>query len=181
MRSLFAALAVTFLASTTFAEEKKVTLSGDNTKITWVGTKPGGKHEGGFKTLTGTATVDVEVVSFSTVQAGAFHSCGLAASGAYCWGSGTYGEVGNGANPSPLGAHAIACEKLAPNIPGFAIAVAVDGRIVWSEAFGYAERAKARVLVEVLKNGRAQLGGIMTAEERQHDRDLKVELASLNK
>jgi polyisoprenoid-binding protein YceI len=58
MRSLFAALAVTFLASTMFAEEKKVTLSGDNTKITWVGTKPGGKHEGGFKTLTGTATVD---------------------------------------------------------------------------------------------------------------------------
>jgi CubicO group peptidase (beta-lactamase class C family) len=35
-------------------------------------------------------------------------------------------------------AHAIACEKLAPNIPGFAIAVAVDGRIVWSEAFGFA-------------------------------------------
>jgi CubicO group peptidase (beta-lactamase class C family) len=34
-------------------------------------------------------------------------------------------------------AHAIACEKLAPNIPGFAIAVAVDGRIVWSEAFGF--------------------------------------------
>src|SRR5258706_288390 len=45
-------------------------------------------------------------------------------------------------------AHAIACEKLAPNIPGFAIAVAVDGRIVWSEAFGYADleaqRAAAR-------------------------------------
>lgn len=36
-------------------------------------------------------------------------------------------------------ARAIACEKLAPNIPGFAIAVAVDGRLVWSEAFGYAD------------------------------------------
>ena len=36
-------------------------------------------------------------------------------------------------------AHAIACEKLAPNIPGFAMAVAVDGRIVWSEAFEYAD------------------------------------------
>jgi polyisoprenoid-binding protein YceI len=58
MRSLFAALAVTFLATTIFAEEKKVNLTGDNTKVTWVGTKPGGKHEGGFKTLTGTATVD---------------------------------------------------------------------------------------------------------------------------
>jgi serine beta-lactamase-like protein LACTB, mitochondrial len=41
-------------------------------------------------------------------------------------------------------AHAIACEKLAPNIPGFAIAVAVDGRIVWSEAFGYANLATHR-------------------------------------
>ncbi len=36
-------------------------------------------------------------------------------------------------------ARAIACEKLAPRIPGFAIAVAVDGRLVWSEAFGYAD------------------------------------------
>ena len=36
-------------------------------------------------------------------------------------------------------AHAIACEKLAHNIPGFALAVAVDGKIVWSEAFGYAD------------------------------------------
>ncbi len=34
---------------------------------------------------------------------------------------------------------AIACEKLASSIPGFAIAVAVDGRVVWSEAFGYAD------------------------------------------
>lgn len=58
MRSLFAAVAVAVLAGSINAEEKKVTLSGDNTKITWVGTKPGGKHEGGFKTLTGTATVD---------------------------------------------------------------------------------------------------------------------------
>lgn len=41
-------------------------------------------------------------------------------------------------------AHAIACEKLAPNIPGFALAVAVDGKIVWSEAFGYADLAAKR-------------------------------------
>ncbi|HWC72918.1 MAG TPA: serine hydrolase domain-containing protein [Gemmatimonadales bacterium] len=41
-------------------------------------------------------------------------------------------------------AHVIACEKLAPNIPGFALAVAVDGRIVWSEAFGYADLAAKR-------------------------------------
>jgi len=36
-------------------------------------------------------------------------------------------------------ARAIACEKLAPKIPGFALAVAVDGQVVWSEAFGYAD------------------------------------------
>jgi serine beta-lactamase-like protein LACTB len=36
-------------------------------------------------------------------------------------------------------ARAIACEKLAPGIPGFALAVAVDGQVVWSEAFGYAD------------------------------------------
>jgi len=41
-------------------------------------------------------------------------------------------------------AHAIACEKLAPNIPGFALAVAVDGKLVWSEAFGYADLAAKR-------------------------------------
>ena len=41
--------------------------------------------------------------------------------------------------PVAAKARAIACEKLAPNIPGFALAVAVDGRLVWSEAFGYAD------------------------------------------
>ena len=33
-------------------------LNGDNTKITFVGTKPDGKHDGGFKKLTGTANID---------------------------------------------------------------------------------------------------------------------------
>ena len=32
-------------------------LDGENTKVTFVGTKPGGKHEGGFKKLSGVATV----------------------------------------------------------------------------------------------------------------------------
>ena len=41
-------------------------------------------------------------------------------------------------------AHALACQKLAPSIPGFALAVAVDGKLVWSEAFGYAD-LEARV------------------------------------
>jgi alpha-tubulin suppressor-like RCC1 family protein len=47
---------------------------------------------------TGTATVGVEIVTFTTVQAGAYHSCGLTTSGAaYCWGNSTYGQLGNGA------------------------------------------------------------------------------------
>jgi CubicO group peptidase (beta-lactamase class C family) len=36
-------------------------------------------------------------------------------------------------------AHALACQKLATGIPGFALAVAVDGKLVWSEAFGFAD------------------------------------------
>lgn len=35
----------------------KVTLTGDNTKITFVGTKPDGKHDGGFNKLMGTMTL----------------------------------------------------------------------------------------------------------------------------
>jgi len=50
-------------------------------------------------------------------------------------------DVGARWNAARARAHAIACEKLAPNIPGFALAVAVDDRIVWSEAFGYADLA----------------------------------------
>ena len=33
-------------------------MTGENTKVTFTGTKKDGKHDGGFKTLTGTATVD---------------------------------------------------------------------------------------------------------------------------
>lgn len=44
-------------ASSTFAAETKFPLSGDNTKVTWVGKKTDGKHEGGFKKVDGTALV----------------------------------------------------------------------------------------------------------------------------
>jgi alpha-tubulin suppressor-like RCC1 family protein len=55
------------------------------------------------ETKSGSATVGVEVVSFATVQAGAYHSCGLTASGgAYCWGHGAYGQLGGGAKASSL-------------------------------------------------------------------------------
>jgi polyisoprenoid-binding protein YceI len=57
MRMLFAAAAALVLAGPALADSVKLT--GENTKITFVGTKgAAGKHEGGFKALTGTATVD---------------------------------------------------------------------------------------------------------------------------
>lgn len=36
-------------------------------------------------------------------------------------------------------ARALVCERLAPGMPGIQVAVAVDGRLVWSEGFGYAD------------------------------------------
>lgn len=38
-------------------------------------------------------------------------------------------------------ARAIVCDRLAGKIPGLQVAVAVDGKLVWSEAFGYADLA----------------------------------------
>ena len=49
-----------------------------------------------------------------------------------------------------------------------------------TEALAYAERAKARVLGEILRGGRVQFDRFMTAEERAEDRRLSAELASLN-
>src|SRR5207245_7838578 len=49
----------------------------------------------------GTATVNVEVVTFATVQSGAYHSCGLTTSGVpYCWGNSTYGQRGDATKAS---------------------------------------------------------------------------------
>ncbi|MGL4554881.1 MAG: YceI family protein, partial [Gemmataceae bacterium] len=40
------------------AAEVKFPLTADNTQVTFTGTKPDGKHTGGFKAVTGTASVD---------------------------------------------------------------------------------------------------------------------------
>jgi polyisoprenoid-binding protein YceI len=56
-RALFALALVAVLALTASAAEVKYALTGDNTALTFVGKKPDGKHEGGFKKLAGTATV----------------------------------------------------------------------------------------------------------------------------
>ena len=70
MRLFITAAAVAALAFThpAIAADAKVALTGENTKITFVGTKPGGKHEGGFKTLTGTATMDGDALSAVEVE-----------------------------------------------------------------------------------------------------------------
>ena len=57
LRSLFAAVFVLVVASSATAADTKYTLSGDNTKLTFVGKKPDGKHNGGFAKLSGSATV----------------------------------------------------------------------------------------------------------------------------
>ncbi|MBX9626215.1 MAG: YceI family protein [Gemmataceae bacterium] len=56
-RALFVAGLVALAAAQAVAADT-YPLTGDNTKITFVGSKKNGKHEGGFKKLTGTVTVD---------------------------------------------------------------------------------------------------------------------------
>ena len=55
--SALALALATLLAASAAAADVKYALTGENTKITFVGTKPGGKHDGGFKTVTGNAVV----------------------------------------------------------------------------------------------------------------------------
>ena len=57
VRTLSALALAALLGTSAIAADVTYALTGDNTKITFVGTKPDGKHEGGFKKLTGTATV----------------------------------------------------------------------------------------------------------------------------
>lgn len=47
------------------------------------------------------------------------------------------------------------------------------------EAFAYAERARSRVLVDVFRSGRTQLGSL-TADEATRDEQFQIRLASLN-
>jgi polyisoprenoid-binding protein YceI len=57
VRALFAAGLAALISVPVFAAETKYALTGDNTTITFVGTKKNGKHEGGFKKVSGSATV----------------------------------------------------------------------------------------------------------------------------
>jgi polyisoprenoid-binding protein YceI len=60
MRLIITATLAAFLASSASAQDVKYTLTGDNTKVAWTGTKTGGKHDGGFKNVTGTATASAK-------------------------------------------------------------------------------------------------------------------------
>jgi polyisoprenoid-binding protein YceI len=57
MRRIFGLL-ILAMAVSNVCDAKDVTysLNGDNTKVEWTGTKAEGKHDGGFKRITGTAT-----------------------------------------------------------------------------------------------------------------------------
>src|SRR5687767_7976060 len=57
VRILTAVVAVVLLANSARAADATFPLKGDNTRVTFVGTKPDGKHEGAFKELKGTAVV----------------------------------------------------------------------------------------------------------------------------
>jgi polyisoprenoid-binding protein YceI len=63
LRSLFAAALVAAASLTAVAADNKYTLTGENTKLTFVGKKPDGKHEGGFAKLNGSATISGDDVT----------------------------------------------------------------------------------------------------------------------
>jgi polyisoprenoid-binding protein YceI len=57
------------------AKDSTYKLNGDNTKIEWTGTKPDGKHVGGFKKVTGTAKRTNSDVAFEVeIDTGSLYS-----------------------------------------------------------------------------------------------------------
>ena len=58
MRRALFVVGLVALAAAQAAAAEKYALTGDNTKVTFVGAKKNGKHEGGFKKLSGTAAAD---------------------------------------------------------------------------------------------------------------------------
>lgn len=57
LRRILAVSALTALVIPVLASGADYSLTSQNTKITFIGTKPGGKHVGGFKVVSGTAAV----------------------------------------------------------------------------------------------------------------------------
>jgi polyisoprenoid-binding protein YceI len=69
MRVLSAVVLTGFMAASSGAAEEKFSLTGDNTKITFVGSKPKGMHEGGFKKLTGMAVINGDDIATLKITA----------------------------------------------------------------------------------------------------------------
>ena|SRR5437868_1424863 len=63
IRMMFAVAAAALAAIPAAAADTKYALTGENTKVEFVGTKATGKHVGGFKKLSGTATVNGESIA----------------------------------------------------------------------------------------------------------------------
>ncbi|MES2788686.1 MAG: YceI family protein [Planctomycetota bacterium] len=57
MKLMTTLVALTFLTSIAQAADVQYPLTGDNTKVEWVGSKADGTHAGGFKKVTGAAVV----------------------------------------------------------------------------------------------------------------------------
>jgi CHAT domain-containing protein/Tfp pilus assembly protein PilF len=64
--------------------------------------------------------------------------------------------------------------------PYFGMAKSLMAQNESAEAFYYSERAKGRVLLDVLQNGRADVKKAMTDAERKEEERLRIEMASLN-
>ncbi|MBN9522826.1 YceI family protein [bacterium] len=74
-RSLFAAALAALIGGNALATD--FPLSGGNTKVEFVGTKPGGKHTGGFAKLDGKATVGADATTLTidvTIDTDSLHS-----------------------------------------------------------------------------------------------------------
>lgn len=68
-RSLSAVVLAALLGLTATAAEQKFTLNGENTKVAFTGTKKAGKHDGGFRKLTGKAIVADNDLSTLKIEA----------------------------------------------------------------------------------------------------------------
>lgn len=68
MRPLSALVLAFLLAASAGAADVKYALNGDNTQVTFVGTKPGGMHTGGFKKLAGSATIPDGKLEAMTIE-----------------------------------------------------------------------------------------------------------------
>ncbi len=86
---------------------------------------------------------------------------------------GLRGEIVGGASENSL----FFAERIKPYQQ---IATMLAGQNDFVEAFEYAERAKARVLLDSVRFGRNQPTAIMTAEERQEENRLRGNVNSLN-